>query len=70
MKRAHPEYVGFRGREHEPVNPEDTPLIAVTCSRCGRRRNVPSGLVQGKVDSYVCQSCQEPEEIAAKEGKG
>jgi hypothetical protein len=31
----------------------------VSCSICGRRRNVAVGIAEGEVDSYVCLSCRE-----------
>ncbi|MBI2164928.1 MAG: hypothetical protein HYU29_00795 [Chloroflexi bacterium] len=59
MRRSHPEYLGFRGREREPVRPEDTPLVHLTCTSCGRRRNVPSGMLKMKPEEYVCLACQD-----------
>jgi len=63
MKRLNPDYRGFRGHELEPDQPGQTPVEALTCSVCGRKRNVPLGIAAERGELYVCQSCQE-------EGKG
>ncbi len=63
MKRLNPDYKGFRGYDLEPDRPGQTPLQAVTCTVCGRKRNVPLGIAVEQEDRYVCQSCLE-------EGKG
>ena len=44
MKRLDPDYRGFRGHGSEPSRPGNAPLEAVTCARCGRKRNVPRGV--------------------------
>ena len=66
-KRVNPDYQGFRGLDQEPSRPGNTPLQMVSCSICGRRRNVAVGIAEGEVDSYVCLSCREEGE---KEGVG
>ena len=43
-KHTNPEYDGFRGLESEPDRAGKTPLRTVTCSICGRRRNVAVGI--------------------------
>lgn len=63
MKRLNPDYSGFRGYAQEPDRPGQTPLEAVTCTVCRRRRNVPVGVAAEQGDAFVCQSCQD-------EGKG
>ena len=59
MKRLDPDYRGFRGRGKEPNRPGNTPLEAVTCRICGRRRNVPRGVALEHGDNYVCFRCTE-----------
>ena len=59
MKRLNPEYKGFRGYGQEATEPGNTPLQAVTCSKCGRRRNVAVGIALEQGENYVCLSCQE-----------
>ncbi len=63
MKRLNPDYKGFRGFQLEPDRPGQTPLEALTCAVCGRKRNVPLGVAVEQAERYVCQRCQE-------EGKG
>lgn len=63
MKRLNPDYHGFRGYGQEPDRPGQTPLETVTCTACGRRRNVPVGVAVEQGDAFVCQSCRD-------EGKG
>ena len=64
MKRLNPDYKGFRGYDTEPDRPGQTPLQAVTCTVCGRKRNIPLGTAVEQGERYVCQQCQEerPEE--------
>jgi hypothetical protein len=59
LRRLNPEYRGFRGPEHEPARPGNTPLVAVTCSVCQRKKNVPLGVAQELGERYVCLECQE-----------
>ena len=59
MKRLNPDYRGFRGYANEPDKPGNTPLVAVTCSACGRKRNVAVGVAQEQGDGYVCVRCSE-----------
>ena len=61
-RRLNPEYAGFRGYESEPDRAGNTPLQMVTCSVCGRRRNVAVGTAMEEGDSYVCLSCREEAE--------
>ncbi len=63
MKHLNPDYKGFRGHGVEPDQPGQTPLQAITCTVCGRKRNVPLGVAVAEDEQYVCQQCQE-------EGKG
>ena len=57
MKRLDPDYKGFRGRASEPNRPGRTPLEAVTCRVCGRKRNVPRGIALEQGENYVCSRC-------------
>ena len=41
----------------EPSRVGNAPLEPVTCSVCGRRRNVPRGVAIADRDSYVCSRC-------------
>ena len=59
MKGLNPDYKGFRGYGQESTEPGNTPLEAVTCSKCGRRRNVAVGIALEQGENYVCLSCQE-----------
>jgi DNA-directed RNA polymerase subunit RPC12/RpoP len=58
MQRLNPDYVGFRGYDN-PAESSGPPLEKVTCSRCGRVRNVPVGVAAERGDDYVCATCQE-----------
>ena len=60
QKAEDPSYEGFRGYDFvPPAPPAAPPSVAVTCSVCGRRRNVSSEIAQAEGDGYVCLSCQE-----------
>jgi len=65
MKHLNPEYTGFRGSAPGAAGAQTTPLETVTCSVCGRRRNVAIGTAMEEGDSYVCLSCREEQEAAA-----
>ena len=67
MKRANPDYVGFRNSEQESAPTVDTPFKAVTCSRCGKKRNVAPEVAQEHGDNYVCMSCLEEGEAEAEQ---
>ena len=59
-KAQDPNYQGFRGYDYNPpAPPAAPPSVAITCSSCGRRRNVSSEIAQAEGDGYVCLSCQE-----------
>ena len=59
MKQLNPDYVGFRGYGQDSTSSSEPPLEKVTCSRCGRTRNVPVGVAADHQDDYVCATCQE-----------
>ena len=65
MKRLNPDYQGFRGYASEPDKPGNTPLQTVTCTVCGRKRNVPLGIAQEQGEAYICLSCQEGERVSS-----
>ena len=64
MKRLDPDYKGFRGSQRDPDRTGQTPLEAVTCTVCGRKRNVPRGVALEQGDSFVCLSCSEEGSVA------
>jgi hypothetical protein len=57
MRGLNPDYKGFRGHGSEPSRSGNAPLEAVTCSVCGRKRNVPRGVAIAQGDAYVCSRC-------------
>ncbi len=57
MQGLDPDYKGFRGHGSEPSRSGNAPLEAVTCSVCGRKRNVPRGVAISQGDAYVCSRC-------------
>ena len=59
MKRQDPDYTGYRGNEGMPPGPSRSPMQAVKCSVCGRKRNVPVDIAREAGDSYVCAACQQ-----------
>ncbi len=59
MKRLDPDYRGFRGHDSEPSKPGNAPLESITCSACGRKRNVPRGIALEQGDRFVCARCRE-----------
>ena len=64
MKHLNPEYTGFRGSAPGAPGTQTPPLETVTCSVCGRRRNVAIGTAMEEGESYVCLSCREEQEEA------
>ena len=67
MKHLNPDYHGFRGRDQEPDRAGNTPLQAINCSKCGRRRNVAVGVAMEEGDNYICLSCREEEGAQTRE---
>ncbi len=59
MKRANPDYVGFRGHISAADRPGPSDVLSLTCSVCGRKRNVPAGEKVEDPTKYVCLSCRE-----------
>ena len=63
-KQLDPSYEGFRGFGQDQTAPETALFQGITCSICGRRRNVLPEVAEG--DSYVCMSCREETEAKAE----
>lgn len=58
-RRQNPDYKGFRGYDNDPSRAGNTPLVAINCSVCGKKRNVPVGIAEEQGDGYVCMMCQD-----------
>ena len=68
-KQANPDYQGFRGYGEDANQTDATPLQGLTCSICGRRRNVAVDTAEEQADNFVCLSCREEmEKEAHQEG--
>ena len=65
MRHMDPDYRGFRGYEAEPSQ-GNVALELVTCTVCGRNRNVPRGIAVEQRDSYVCSKCLEEQGAEAQ----
>ena len=63
LKSGNPSYQGFRGYGAGPSAPTPEALTALTCSVCGRRRNVTQEVAREQGDSFVCFSCTEESEV-------
>ncbi len=61
LKEANPDYQGFRGAATATAAPAPTQPVteSVTCSSCGRRRNVNVDSLPEDRNTYVCLRCQE-----------
>ena len=66
-KQLDPSYEGFRGFGQDQTTPETGLFQGITCSICGRRRNVLPEVAEAEGDSYVCMSCREETEAQAEE---
>lgn len=64
QRRQNPDYKGFRGYANDPSRGGATPLVAVNCSVCGKKRNVPVGIAEEQGEDYVCMTCQDEREAA------
>ena len=58
LRGQNPGYRGFRGYDDD-ATPQSEPLEAVTCTVCGRRRNISAEVAQEQPEGYVCLSCRE-----------
>ena len=59
MKQLNPDYMGFRGNSPPEAVSNREALQTVTCSECGRKRNVPTNVATEHSKDYVCATCQE-----------
>ena len=61
LKEANPGYQGYRGADTVVTAPASLQPTteSVTCSACGRRRNVNVDSLPEDRSSYVCLRCQE-----------
>lgn len=69
MRRLDPDYKGFRGHGSQPDRSGKAPLEAVTCTICGRKRNVPRGIAIEQGDRYVCTTCRKEERAPEARGE-
>jgi DNA-directed RNA polymerase subunit RPC12/RpoP len=67
LKNQDADYQGFRGSGQDSSTGQTSPLQAITCTVCGRRRNVSPEVALDQADSYVCMSCQEQAEAGSQE---
>ena len=58
LKQDNPDYLGFRGAD-TVTEMQAAALESVTCSVCGRKRNVTSDTIPADRESFVCLNCQE-----------
>lgn len=66
-RRQNPDYKGFRGYDSDPSRTGNTPLVAVNCSVCGKKRNVPVGIAEERGEGYVCMTCLDEQAAEAAE---
>lgn len=59
MKQLNPDYLGYRGSSPPEAVSSREALQTVTCSECGRKRNVPTNVATEHSEDYVCATCQE-----------
>ena len=59
LKSGNPSYQGFRGYGVGPAVPAPEALTTLTCTICGRRRNVTQEVAREQGDAFVCLSCRE-----------
>ena len=70
MKQLNPNYQGFRGQGVDSATPDNASLQPITCSVCGKKRNVPTGVASEEGEDYVCLSCREEEAQAGESSEG
>ena len=70
MKQLNPNYQGFRGQGVDSATPDNVPLQSMTCSVCGKKRNVPTEVALEEGEGYVCLSCREEEAQASESSEG
>ena len=66
LRAENPDYQGFRGAAtvSAPPPPPAPVTESVTCSVCGRKRNVNVDTIPEDRSSFVCIRCQENQEAA------
>ena len=67
-KAFNPDYRGFRGYSRDATTSNTDTLQPVTCSVCGRKRNVDSEIAREQGQGYVCLSCQDEEGAETQQG--
>ena len=65
LRHQNPDYKGFRGYENDPSKTGNSPLVAVNCSVCGKKRNVAVGIAEEQGENYVCITCGSEREAVA-----
>lgn len=70
LKATNPDYHGFRGYGADSDRPSSEALTGITCTVCGRRRNVTQEVAQQEGEGYICLSCREQQGEVAEEGEG
>ena len=64
QKSANASYQGFRGYGAGAPVPSPEALTTLTCTVCGRRRNVTQEIAREQGDAFVCLSCREEADAA------
>jgi len=59
QKQLNPDYVGFRGHALGAGVEPTTQLESITCTRCGRKRNVAAGVALEHSGDYICSTCED-----------
>ena len=67
LRHQNPDYKGFRGYENDPSKTGNTPLVALNCSVCGKKRNVAVGIAEKRAEDYVCITCEAERESVASD---
>ena len=68
MKASNSQYQGFRGHDQEGHGPAEEPMTSLTCTVCGRKRNVLREEATEQGVGYVCLTCREEKEKAEDHG--
>ena len=68
MKASNSQYQGFRGHDQEARGPTEEPMTPITCTACGRKRNVPREEATEQGEGYVCLTCREEKEKTEDHG--
>jgi hypothetical protein len=70
QKTSNPHYQGFRGYGAGTAVPSPEALTTLTCTVCGRRRNVTQEIARTERETYVCLSCRDESGEGAESGEG